>query len=199
MQLGLQPVRIGAVQLERCESEHLLDLTGATRKEEWDLPLVAGARFLVTGNTGLAQLSTLLRKPHLYVNYLPLRLDHVTSFSMNSLLAPKRLRDKRTGRILTLGETILVCSQWTIHHDGEFFSDAGLEIINNSPEVIAASVLEMNSRTQGTWSHQSSVEALHSRAVDLFGRNETALHVFGNLRVRFSSAYLLEFPDLIAA
>ncbi len=196
--LGVQSIRIGALQANSYVGENLLELSGYQRKEEWDLPLVAGAMFLVTGNTGLAQLSTLLRKPHLYVNYLPLRLDHMVSFSVDSVLLPKRLRDIGSGNFLTLGETISVCAKWDIHYDGDYFTDAGLQIVDNSPELIASAVCEMISRIRGSWSETPEDVALQFRAISLFGETEDSAYVFHGLRIRFAASYLSEFPELVA-
>lgn len=198
VQVGVDAVRIGTIQAHGFAGERLLDLSGTARKEEWDLPLVAGAQFFVTGNTGLAQLSTLLRRPHLYINYLPLRLDHMMSFSADSVLLPKRLRARQSGRFLTLGDTLSICSRWSIHYEGEYFADAGLEIVNNSPELIAEAVKEMLLRTQGLWLDQPEDLALHSRAVTVCGESEDSRYLFEDLRIRFSSSYLSEFPELVA-
>lgn len=196
-QLGLSSVRIGTLTAESLTEKHLYDFSDRNSREEFDLPLVAGAEFFVSGNSGVAQLSTLLRKPHLYINYLPIRLDHLSSFSAGSVVVPCLLEEVSSGRLLSIQEIAEVCAKWTIHYRGDFFRDRGLKIRQNSRELIEKSVLEMLERCQGRSSETETALDYAELSAKVFGKSPQARWVFSQLGVRFGEAFLQMHPDLL--
>ena len=72
------------------------------------------SKFFVGGNTGIALNSTLLRKPNLYVNYLPLGLDNLASMAPNSIVITKYIFKKDLSR-LNSNDLFRVLEDWFMH------------------------------------------------------------------------------------
>lgn len=194
--LGVASVRIGVHSLKARVQSDFVDKSGGHHNPGWDLPLVEGAKFFVTGNSGVSHLSTIQRKAHLYVNYLPLRLDHMATFARGSIMLPKTLRNTVTGEFVTLRETIRFFQGWSIHHGSSFFEDSRFEWVDNSPAQILDAVEEMLMGTENRRASPLLSKELNARARELFEGDELKALVFDELGVRFASCFLSQFPEL---
>lgn len=193
---GVRSVRIGVHNLRPLLQSNVNDKS-ESHNPRWDLPLVEGAKFFVTGNTGVSHLSTIQRKPHLYVNFFPLRLDHMATFARGSIILPKRLRNSVTGEYATLQETAGFFLGWSIHRGPDFFEESSFEWVNNSAGQISDAVEEMFLRVENRWADPSPSHDLNVSARDVFQGEDLKALVFDELEVRFASSFLSGFPELL--
>lgn len=189
-------VRMGVHTLRPVAQSNVVDVSGGSHNPSWDLPLVEGGKFFVTGNTGVSYLSRIQRKPHLYVNYIPLRLDHMASFPKKSIILPKRLRNCVTEEYVSLRETVGFFLGWSIHRGSDFFEESRFEWVDNSPAEIAGAVGEMLLRIENRWVDPPLLHDLHVKAREAFQGEDLKTLVFDELGIRFAASFLSQFPEL---
>jgi putative glycosyltransferase (TIGR04372 family) len=160
----------------------------------WDVYLVKYAEFFVSGNSGVSQISTLLRKPHLYINYTPIRLDHFNSFPSHSLFVPKVIVKIGTGEELNLKQSLELCSNWNIHYKGKFFQDKGYKVINNSPSLIRMAVEEMIKLKEKQFELSKSEEKTKIRLEEILNNFTEHDHSENIKNFRISESFLELFP-----
>ena len=61
-------------------------MTSEASNDELDVLLQYFAKFTIIGSTGLAAITTTLRKPCLYINYLPFHARQLSWVSRNSMV-----------------------------------------------------------------------------------------------------------------
>jgi putative glycosyltransferase (TIGR04372 family) len=185
---NIKAVRIGKVSEQDFNKNEYLNLSNTKFNDE--LRLISESKFFVSGNTGIAQISTLLRKPQLYVNYLPLRLDHLASMAPNSIVIPKYIFKHDLGR-LNLRELFRVSEDWSIH-DFDYIKNQKLTIENNSESDILFAIQQMQNSLErfkeNTIRDQS--ESIYKYIVDLTSDKDFANYVFFELKIRFSNKFL---------
>jgi len=108
-----------------------------------DIWLSANCRSFITTGTGIDMIPTILLRPIILVNLLPLTC--ICSYGV-SITTPKHLRWKNTGRLLTLKEYLHAPYGAT-----EEYQQAGIEIEDLSSSEITATVMESERRLAGTW------------------------------------------------
>jgi putative glycosyltransferase (TIGR04372 family) len=143
---GYWVVRMGKVMHKPLPLRHtkLIDYPFVDDQDDlMDIWLSANCHFFVSTSSGIDWIPVAYRKPCVWVNFLPIGL---VAFWAHLIWAPKKLRWKDNGRLLTLKEYL--------NHN--YFSKpqydvAGLIIEDLSPAEITAVVLEMEQRLCGIW------------------------------------------------
>ena len=185
---NIKAVRIGKISEHDFNKIEYLNLSNTKFNDE--LKLISESKFFVSGNTGIAQMSTLLRKPQLYVNYLPLRLDHLASMAPNSIVIPKYIFKNDLSR-LNLKDLFRVSEDWSIH-DFDYVKKQKLIIENNSEADILIGIQQMQNSLEifkeNTIPDQS--ESIYKYIVDLMSDKDFASYVFFDLKIRFSNNFL---------
>lgn len=145
---GIHSVRLGETikKASEIEKHELLSLTGSNK---YDLGIIYNCLFFVGTNSGFSNVSRILRKPQLLVNYIPFELDRLSIYAWGSIILPKKLWSKSKNRYLTFSEMNLL--PYSIHYQGDFYQDMGLEVIDNTEQEISESVKEMQKRIKGDW------------------------------------------------
>jgi putative glycosyltransferase (TIGR04372 family) len=125
-----------------------------------DIWLSAHCAFFISTSAGLDQVAIAYGRPLSIVNSLPYS-DSQTF--VPSVCAPKRLRWKSSGRLLTMMEMLEHS-----HHHTEDYEREGIVIEDLTPAEITAAVLECEARTAGTRTDRESEEHLQKRFWDAF-------------------------------
>ena len=115
--------------------------------QEIDYILNAYSRYNVMGDSGISGISSILRKKIIYVNFIPLNINHLSYCSPESIILPKKIFDKKKERFLTFTENLNL--NFSLHNTSDQYKDRNLEVINNSPKEILDVVIEMEEQLKG--------------------------------------------------
>jgi len=113
------------------------------RSPELDLVLIASARMMIGTMSGPSHVASCLGTPTVHANAFAGTLHGMA----NDIWLPKLYREKTSGRILTLEESISPPFRGEMRGSG--FADNGIELVDNSAEDIAAATDEMLDRLEG--------------------------------------------------
>jgi len=158
---GVTCVRVGKVVSEELKSNNprIVDYPySAIRSDFMDLFLIAHARFMVSTATGIDQVAAIFRVPLVLVNVADWGNTDLHTAEQLPLFIPKKLFSINLQRNLSCAEiTSLGAQEWQYE---KLFQESGIEIVNNSPDEIKDTVLEMLDRVNGSWS-PSRADAMH--------------------------------------
>lgn len=148
---GYAVIRMGKWVADHFDVSHPLVIDYANhplRSDFLDIYLPSKCQFFMSTSTGIDAVPQLFRRPLLFSNVgLPSALQF---YSQNGLFIPKKIGNKRTGKLLTFNEIHKILStHQTI--TPEFFIDNDLELINNTEDEILALTKEMEQRLTGVW------------------------------------------------
>ena len=125
----------------------------------------------------------IFRRPVCYVNYVP--LEYLQTYHRGSLAIWKH--HEKDGKRMTLAE--IYASGAGHFMRAEQFEDAGITLVDNTPEEIKAVALEMadiQERSQEVWLAQEAFWQAFPRGVSEF--NKRPLH--GEIRMRIGAELL---------
>jgi putative glycosyltransferase (TIGR04372 family) len=123
-----------------------------------DVVLCARAKFFLGNTSGLSLVSTVFGVPSALVNLIPLS---TMPYLPGDLGIPKLLRRSRDGGLLTFTE--ILDSPLGNFRYARAYSDAGVEVVENSSEDILDLVTEMLDRIEGTFVSDPQDELLQLR------------------------------------
>ena len=106
----------------------------------------------------------LFRKPIVLVNYIPLQLYHGNC--SETIIIPKKLWHVKNRRFMTFRESFKPGIGRILKT--EQYKQAGIELIENTPDEITAVVNEMEERLRGVWQTTAEDEELQRRFNTLF-------------------------------
>lgn len=194
---GYSVVRIGKVVKDgaRVEHERFVSATGSSRSDFADIYLISECEFFVGGTTGISHVSRLFRKAQLLVNYIPFRLPELSTWAARSLVIPKKLYSAEKRRMLRLTE--MAALPYDIHYKGDFFSDHGLSVIDNSSVEIAEAIVEMEARVNGSWADTAGQRQLQDDVWKSMADRAAVDVVRGRLGITLGSMFLERNSDLI--
>jgi putative glycosyltransferase (TIGR04372 family) len=187
---GYYAIRMGAVVKEalNTSNDRIIDYaTNGKRTDLLDIYLGAKCTFFISSNTGIDAIPEVFRRPLMGVNCAPLQFPR--SCYDEYLFIPKKywLRDER--RFMTFREILNSgAEQFCYTHQ---FEQTGIELIENTPEEIAALAIEMDERLKGTWQTTKEDEELQQCFWSLFKPSE----LYGNFASRIGAEFLRQHRD----
>ena len=189
--LGYAVLRMGVVVRAPLDTANprIIDYASHGRTEFLDIFLSAHCRFYLGDPSGIVGIPMTFRRPIAFVNYIP--FEYVHSWDPRHLFIPKKLWLRAERRLLTFRD-ILESGVGRLHWTEEY-ERRGIEVIENTPEEIAALAIEMDERLQGTWQAAAEDEELQRRFWSLFA--SSGLH--GVIRSRIGAAFLREHRALL--
>lgn len=126
---------------------NFIDYAHSTEKADWmDVFLCAECRVFIGSTSGLFLISTAFGIPCALVNMAPFA---ARAFGPNDIYIPKLLKDKKTSRYLRFSE--IFESPIANFRSSQLFSNAGVEIEENSPDDINDLVKEAMQRVKNQW------------------------------------------------
>ncbi len=193
---NLLPVRIGMHVDEEKKNKDLnyIDFTGSKSNFENDIYIQSYAKFTIIGSTGLAAVSTTLRKPILYINYTPLNLGQLSYVSKNSLVMPKLIKNKISGRLLKFSE--IKNLNFDIHQKYNFIEKQELEMINNSNEEILNAYLEMKGLIENRLNETTENFEINKAFFYSLGEKEYANYLLEKTKIRLPYFFLKKYVNL---
>tara|TARA_B100000035_G_scaffold313685_1_gene327979 strand:+ start:384 stop:1529 length:1146 start_codon:yes stop_codon:yes gene_type:complete len=192
---NLIPVRIGKyVESKVKNNKKIFDMTSEASNDELDVLLQYFAKFTIIGSTGLAAITTTLRKPCLYINYLPFHARQLSWVSRNSMVIPKLIKNKNNNKFLRFSE--LNEMNWDIHQQDDFISNNNLEAISNTGDDILNGYLEMKNFIE-TKELSKDIEYLNKLVFESFKDRDYANYLFKKTKIRIPENFLKKYQDLI--
>ncbi len=176
---GIYMVRMGAEVSEQLNTENpmIIDYPVKYRSEFMDLYIGSNSKFYITSLTGNNIIPTLFRKPTLLVNVIPYNIIYY--WTEYDLFLPKKLWLSKENRFLSFRE-IFESEVHSYFHSIKFARD-GIEVIENTPEEIAAAALEIHERLNRTWASTEEDEVLQRRFWLLY--KQEGLNINGSARI----------------
>jgi putative glycosyltransferase (TIGR04372 family) len=158
------PIRVGDSTTPRVrEGLGVFDYAHSSCRSDWmDIFLFAEAAFMIGTQSGPQIVSSLFGTQNVDVNWAP---PAVRPFNRNCVFIPKLLRDRRTGRLLSLREQI--SEPLGFIEETEQLKNLGLEAVDNSPDEIVEVVEEMMDRVEGRWRSCEQDNRLQARYDDV--------------------------------
>lgn len=153
-------VRMGAVVKEalKVTDPRIIDYATNGRCDFLDVYLSAKCRFFIASTGGINAVPRIFRRPIVYVNFIPLGIEHLTVCTPRSLFIPKKLWLKTEGRLLSLREIFAMqADKFFLTRE---YDQKGIEVIENTPEEITAVAIEMEERLKGAWQSNEEDEKL---------------------------------------
>ena len=189
---GYLAVRMGAVVNEALPVVHprIIDYSLKGRTEFLDIFLAAHCRFFLGDPSGIMALPMVFRRPWALVNEIP--FEYLHTWGRHTLTIPKTLWLRQERRFMTFRE-ILESGVGRRFHRSEQYEQAGIEVIENTPEDIAAVAVEMDERLKGTWRTTDEDDRLQCRFWALF----TSSPLNGVLQARVGAEFLRQHRHLL--
>jgi putative glycosyltransferase (TIGR04372 family) len=186
---GYAALRMGSVVKRPLAAvdPRIIDYATRGRTEFMDLYLAAHCRFFL-GASGITMLPMIFRRPVALVNFIPLAF--VPAWNPWDIVIPKTLWLRRERRLLRFAEILHSDIGRNIRYPHD---DAGIEVLENTPEEILALAVEMDDRLRGTWRTTDEDEELQRRFWALWGPDDLN-RVF---RARIGAQFLREHRALL--
>jgi len=188
---GYFALRMGAIVKEALQTANpmILDYATKHRTDFLDIYLASKCRFFLGDPAGYICVPDLFRRPLAIVNFIP--LEYLFSWDPNSLSIFKKLWLRKERRFMTIRE---ILEPWacSITKDWEY-EQAGIEVVDNTPEEVAAVAVEMDERLNGTWLTTEEDEDLQKRFWSLFKSSD--LH--GVFLSRIGAEFLRQNRELL--
>ena len=184
---GYYVIRMGLDVKEAMDVDHpmIIDYaTNGTRTDFMDIYLAAKCIFCIVGNAGFEAVPRIFRRPIVYVDYVPLGMFVTDSSRFISTSKKHFLRDEN--RCMTFKE--IFDSGADLLWESSEFEARGIDLLESSPQEIAAVVFEMKERLERTWKTTEEDEELQHQFWEIFP--QTQFH--GEIRARIGSDFLLK-------
>lgn len=147
-QAGGTAVRMGAVVSEPLSTDApAIDYACQHRSDFGDIWLLANCRYLLGSCTGVTQIATVFGVPVAIANWT--HLEFTTCFRGSDIMIPKGVWSVDSKEFLTLPQILHSGAGRYIR--AEQYQKAGLELVDNTAEEIAALSAEMLMRLNGDW------------------------------------------------
>ena len=114
-----------------------------------------------------------------------------TARSPRDLFIPKKYRASDSKRLLSFREMVAIGADVWLR--GQQFSNAGIEVVENTADEILALATEMDARLDGIWEQQPGDEQLQDRYRSLF----PAGHQMTGYQSRVGAAFLRDNIGLL--
>lgn len=196
---GYYVIRMGAAVHEPIQTSHprVIDYaTSGMRTELLDLYLGSKCEFCISTGTGFDAVPYVFRKPIVYVDHVPIGL--LFTFNPQSLITTKKHWGRAECRYMTFREIFDSGAAYFFH--AKSYEEAGIDLHENSPEDIAALVLEMEARLKGTWVSANEDEELQTLFWEIFKRGalnqrSSFKRKYGEFKARAGTHFLRQNRD----
>lgn len=184
--LGIYVIRMGFMVEKEfgLPNPYVIDYANKYRSDFGDIYLSAKCKFFIGSEGGLITVPWIFNVPVAYSNRIP--VTAIAGWHRSNIFLPKKLWLKSKQRFLTFRE---------IHNWGacswfrsEPYQQAGIEVVENTPEEIFGLVREMNERLDGTWVTTEEDEALQKRYWGIWPKDLDSYRSSIPLTVEYSPA-----------
>jgi putative glycosyltransferase (TIGR04372 family) len=193
---GYYLIRMGAAVAEPLKTNNpkIIDYATKYRTDFMDIYLGAKCTFFLIGESGIATIPMIFRRPVAFDNVIP--FGHAQVCQDNYLYIPKKLWLTKENRQMTISEIFESGVAWFEFR--ELYDAMGIEIIENTADEIKSLAIEMEARLKGTWIAQNEDEKLQTEFWALFnpeGPYHKDVHKIVNARV--GAEYLRQNREIL--
>lgn len=189
---GYFVIRMGVKVRETIKTAHprIIDYaTNGMRNDFMDIYLGARCEFCISVGTGFDAVPEIFRRPLAIVN--DHSLEYIRSWNSRDLSIFKKYWLPKEQRFLTFRE--ILGSGAGRFLTTQQFEASGIELLENTPEEIAALVIEMDDRLNGKWQTTEEDNELQSSFWSLY--KSSKLH--GKALSRIGAKFLRQHHDLL--
>ena len=140
---GYKAIKIGKEKINKLDvnSKKIFDYTFADDKSEFlDVFIASRAKFMVSGNTGLNELATIMRIPRLLVDFTPFRILHWVNEAYTPIILPKKIFSETKNKYLSYME---ICKKIFFEPDSLEGISKGYIYVDNTEDEIFDATKEM--------------------------------------------------------
>lgn len=162
---GIWVIRMGATVAKpfRSDNPRIIDYANSYRSDFGDVFLLGHCKFFVGDTAGIFEPAGILGVPVALTNLVP--ITHLCAFA-RSMVMPKKFRRSHESTCISYGNVVGSKCDGLLH--AKQYEQAGIELVENTPEEILGMVQEMNARIDGTWVSTPEDEELHARFWSIF-------------------------------
>lgn len=182
-------VRMGQVvrkKLPDLNNSRIIDYASNYRTDFGDIYLPAKCKFFLGSTAGLFLVPTIFHVPVAVTNFIPIH----TTLREGDLFILKKIWSIKEERFLTFREMLL---EWENALCSEYYTKAGLKVVENTAEEILDLAIEMNERLDGTFKTTEEDEELQNRFHSLIKPHH---HCYGT-PARIGTKFLRENKELL--
>ena len=193
---GYYVLRMGAVVAEQLISTNpkIVDYASTPlRSDLGDIFLLANCAAYLGSDSGIASVPFIFCRPVIHINW-PLSQVATLTFQGPLIFITKHLYHRSTKRYLGIREVL----DRKLINAGEsrVYEEAGVEVVDNTPEEICDLAVELDERLKGTWHPQAQDEQLQLQFWDIFRQHCPPEHV-GSVQPRIGAAFLRQHRYLL--
>jgi putative glycosyltransferase (TIGR04372 family) len=180
---GYYVIRMGAAPEKALSlnNSYIIDYACLYRTEFMDIFLGAKCQFYIGDSCGINAIPYIFRNPVATTNMVPIEIS--PTWGSKDLFIPKKHWLEKEKRFMTFSE--IFNSGAGRFLQTQEFEQAGISLIENSPEEIAALAIEMDDRLKGTWKSTEEDEKLQERFWHLFPKSELHGEIFSRIGTDF--------------
>jgi putative glycosyltransferase (TIGR04372 family) len=184
-------IRVGDPTMKRMAPlKNAIDFAHHERRCDWmDVFLFASCRFFLGNTSGPFLVASVFGVPVACANLVPLGVS--LPFGRNDIGIPKLLWSKSENRLLTFEE--IFSSELSTARFSSQYSSLGIEVVDNSPDEIAALAAEQLERISGSVTYTEGDEELQRRFKSLM---DATHYTFGS-ESRVGRAFLRKYAYLL--
>jgi len=191
---GYYILRMGAAVSEpfTTDDPQIIDYAATHRDEFMDVYLSASCRIFLGPAAGIYAIARIFQRPIACVNYIP--LSNAATWSGQRLLIPKTLRKRGSDHPISIPEMMELGA--VSFSRGEEYEELDIEVVNNSPEEIAAVALELDDRLTDSWNADRNDEHLQQMFWSALGvpSDKNSVHARAGAAFLRSNQALLQHP-----
>ena len=197
-EMGYTVFRMGALVKESLVSKHprVIDYaTNGMRTEFLDVFLGAHCTFCISTGSGWDGISTIFRRPILFVNHLP--IFSPSTITLPFTIYPKILGNQRSLPSLSIKE--LIQRDIATPFNSAAYADAGVEIRDLSSEELVEAVTEMAQRVEGTFVETPEQKEMQAKLKHILSTHPKLQPTpnYYPIRAEFASCFLNRYPDFV--
>ena len=193
---GYYVIRMGMVVKEAINVVHPMIIDYAAsglRSDFMDIYLGANCKFCISNSTGFDAVPMIFRRPIVFVDHVPLGL--ISTWSSRHLITTKKHWLQNEARFMTIREIFDFYADAISDKCEDMWSEMKIDLLESSPDEIAAVVLEMDERLQGTWQMAEEDEELQRRFWKVFQKR---YEWHGEIRSKIGADFLRSNKALLA-
>ena len=140
---GFKAIKVGKEKINKLDinSKKIFDYTFADYTSDFlDVFIGSKAKFMVSGNTGLNELVTIMRIPRLLVDFSPFRILNWVNEAYTPIILPKKIFSETTNKYLSYTE---ICKKNFFEPDNLEGISKGYIYVDNTEDEILDATKEM--------------------------------------------------------
>ena len=165
--------------------------TNGKRSDFMDIYLGAKCAFCISTSLGLDNIANIFRRPIVLVDCVPLEI--IRASRLNDIATFRKHWKRDEERFMTFQEIFESgAGQFMLSSE---FEDMGIDLVESTPEEIAAVVLEIEERLRGTWKSTKEDEKLQQSFWEMFPRSNNKQFLHGEFYLRVGDEFLSQHRE----